>query len=78
MRDEIHIGKLIQDKMEKDRRSVNWLANELCCTRANVYKIFDKSNIDIVRLLRISRVLNYDFFSELSGLFCKIMNDTLT
>ena len=77
MRGEIHIGKLIHEKMEEERRSANWLANKLGCTRENVYKIYDKSNIDMVRLLQISRALNYDFFSELSGLFCKIKNDTL-
>jgi len=71
MRNEIHIGKLIREKMEEERRSADWLANELSCTRANVYKIYDKFNIDIFRLLQISRALNYDFFREISGVLCK-------
>jgi len=71
MRGEIHIGKLIRKKMEEERRSANWLANKLSCTRANAYKIYGKSNIDIVRLLQISRALNYDFFKEISFVFNK-------
>lgn len=71
MRDEIHIGKLIREKMEEERRSADWLANQLSCTRANVYKIYGKSNIDIARLLQISRTLNYDFFKEITVAFNK-------
>ena len=66
MRDEIHIGKLIRKEMKEQRLSTNWLANQLSCDRTNIYKIYDKPNIDVVRLLQISRALNYDFFNEIS------------
>ena len=69
MKEEIHIGKRIQEKMKEERRSVSWLAKELSCTKANVYKIYDKSDIDIVRLFQVSRALNYDFFKDLSAMY---------
>jgi hypothetical protein len=31
----IHIGKLIQAKMEAEGRSVTWLAKQLHCDRSN-------------------------------------------
>ena len=39
-----------------------WFAGELSCSRTNVYKIFSKKSIDTNDLLRISRILGYDFF----------------
>ena len=68
MKDEIHIGMKIREKMKEEGRSVNWLAKKLNCNRSNIYKIYEKSNIDITQLLRISRVLNYDFFSDITAL----------
>lgn len=40
-----------------------WLANELGLHRTNLYKIYDRPTIDTGLLLRISRILKYDFFS---------------
>jgi len=71
MKDKIHIGKLIKKKMKAKRYTAIWLAKELSCSRQNVYKIFDKDNIDIMQLLKISKVLNYDFFNEISIFFNK-------
>jgi len=66
MKDEIHIGKMISDKMEEEGRSVQWLAEKLSCNRSNIYKIYEKSNMDIIQLLHISRILHHDFFSDIS------------
>ena len=38
MKDEIHIGKMISDKMKEEGRSVQWLAEKLSCSRSNIYK----------------------------------------
>lgn len=62
----MHIGKRIKDKLKEDGHSVAWFAAQICCTRTHAYKIFNKENIDIEQLRRISRVLNHDFFSDLS------------
>ena len=40
----------------------SWLAAQICCTRTNVYKIYDKESIDTALLMRISKALKYDFF----------------
>lgn len=65
----IHIGQLIEEKLHEQGRSVTWFAVQLCCTRPNVYKIFRKENIDVYLLWRISYILQYNFFSDLSNEF---------
>ena len=69
MKDEIHIGKMIRKKMEEEGRSVHWLAEKLSCNRSNVYKIYEKSDIDVILLFHISQVLNHDFFNDISVIF---------
>lgn len=67
--DTIHVGHLIEQTLHTQGRTVTWFAGQLCCTRPNVYKIFQKDNIDIHLLWRISGILNYDFFKDLSDEF---------
>lgn len=62
----IHIGQRIEQKLRDQGRTVTWFAKRLCCTRSNVYKIFSKESIDTALLWRISAVLGYNFFHELS------------
>ena len=59
----IHIGKQIRQKMEERQKTVVWLSKHLSCSRANVYKIFEKYSVDTEMLARISAILNFDFFS---------------
>ncbi|WP_455587241.1 helix-turn-helix domain-containing protein [Bacteroides sp.] len=63
----MHIGNLIRQKMEERHKTVVWLAKELSYSRTNVYKIYDKSSIDTDVLLRISAILEYDFFELYSN-----------
>lgn len=58
----LHIGNIIKQKMIEQHRTVVWLAQQLSCGRANVYKIFDKRSIDTEVLKRLSVILNFDFF----------------
>lgn len=51
------------------RCNIAWLAAELHCDRRNIYRIFEKENIDIVLLARISNVLRHNFFADLSEWF---------
>ncbi|MBR6483282.1 MAG: XRE family transcriptional regulator [Bacteroidaceae bacterium] len=62
----LHIGKLIEKRFRAQGRSVSWFAQKLSCHRTNVYDIFARSDIDTLLLRRISEILEYDFFSELS------------
>lgn len=60
------IGKLIKEELIRQERSVTWLARKLSCHRTNVYDIFERENIDITLLARISRVLRHNFFKDVS------------
>lgn len=58
----VHIGQLIELELHRQERSVTWFANKLYCDRTNVYKIFKRGSIDSDLLLRISTILNHNFF----------------
>ncbi len=58
----IHIGKLIERELRWQERPVSWFARKLYCERTNIYDIFKRQSIDTDMLLRISVVLNHDFF----------------
>lgn len=60
------IGTMIKEELERQERSVSWLARKLSCDRSNVYRLFQKNSIDTALLQRLSVILNRDFFSELS------------
>lgn len=57
----VHIGKLIEQELRKQERSVTWFANKLYCERTNVYSIFKRESIDTALLLRISDILHHNF-----------------
>mgnify|MGYP002624723440 FL=1 len=63
----MHIGNLIQEELKRQGRSVTWFAEQLFYTRPHIYKIFSKATIDTGLLQRISRILNHDFFQDLSN-----------
>ena len=65
----MHIGNLIKQQLEEQGRSVVWFARKLSYSRTNVYKIFEKPSIDTNLLLRISSILNYDFFKHYTEYF---------
>ena len=60
----IHIGKLIREELNRQERTVTWFAGKLYCERTNVYDIFHRQSIDTDLLLRISQILNHDFFKD--------------
>lgn len=63
------IGELIKAEVEAQERSITWFANKLCVDRSNVYRLFKKNSIDTDLLMRISIILNRDFFDFLSNDF---------
>lgn len=56
------IGLMIKDKLRERKQSVVWMAGQLGCSRTNIYKIFKKKSIDTDELMKISLILNFDFF----------------
>lgn len=53
-------------KLRERERTVTWFAAKLCCTRTNVYKLFNKQTIDVLLLWRICHVLEHNFFADLA------------
>lgn len=58
----LFIGALIRKELRHQQKTVVWLAHELSCSRNNVYKIFQSQSISTHELLRISLILNRNFF----------------
>ncbi len=61
-----HIGCLIKKELERQERSISWLARKLSCDRTKVYRLLQKHSIDTYDLARISILLSHDFFADLS------------
>lgn len=59
---------MIKAELDKHPKAhtVTWFANELHCKRTNVYDIFNRQTVDTELLVRISRILEHDFFRDLS------------
>ncbi|MDE5628484.1 MAG: XRE family transcriptional regulator [Muribaculaceae bacterium] len=64
-----HIGHLIKDVFERQPRNctVQWFAEQINCHRSNIYDIFSRPTIDSGLLMRISRILNHNFFLDIAG-----------
>ena len=71
----MHIGEKIHEVVKERKISVPSLAEALCCTRKNVYKMFQKESVNTALLMRVSEVLHYDFFAEHS--LCLHFRDSL-
>lgn len=67
----IHIGKIIEEELRNQERTVAWFARKLLCDRSTVYAIFQRQSVNTDVLLQISRILNRNFFelyiNELNG-----------
>ena len=59
----IHIGSIIRQKLQEQGRSAAWLAKQIPCSRNNVFKVMRKPHISTDLLLRISKILDYNFFN---------------
>ena len=71
MSEQVKIGQRIRQVFDEKPKScdVAWFAARLHCERRNVYRIFERDNIDIIQLFRISKILNHDFFADLSEFY---------
>ncbi|MCR4774218.1 MAG: helix-turn-helix domain-containing protein [Prevotella sp.] len=63
---ENNLGTLIKEVANKKAISPNKLAESIGCTVGNIYKYFRKNNMDIQLLARIGKVLEHDFFYDIS------------
>jgi plasmid maintenance system antidote protein VapI len=58
----IHIGNIIRETVKRKGIRVTSFANEINCSRRNVYEIFRKKNIDTELLLVINEKLGENLF----------------
>lgn len=72
----MHIGKRIKQKLAEQGKTSLWLAQQLSYNRTTMYKIYDKASLDTQMLLRISRIMQYDFFKEFSQELGNILNSS--
>jgi hypothetical protein len=61
MKQTIHIGNKIRDKLKEDGRTVVWLAEKLDCDTSNIYRIFQKESMGSGQLFKISVIMGYNF-----------------
>jgi hypothetical protein len=62
-KENVHIGSWIEKKVSESPLSVAQFANLIPCKSGNVYKIFGKEWVNPGLLMKISKVLEFDFFS---------------
>lgn len=64
-----HIGQIIEKELHRQECLVTWFARRLYCDRTNVYNIFRRQSLDTELLLRISIILEYNFFQIYSDIY---------
>jgi len=76
MHDEVHIGKLIFQKLKEKERSVAWLARQISCDDGNLGRQLKNSrHIHAELLLRISIALEEDLFACYSEAVASLLED---
>jgi len=60
------LGNRIREVLKDREMTVTDFAESLSCNRQNVYKIFNKHDINTDLLMHIADILDHDFFGEIS------------
>jgi len=69
MAEKIHIGELISEVLQEKHIRVSEFAAMAHSDRTNMYRILKRESIDLSTLERYARILDYDFFRDLSEEF---------
>ena len=64
--EDFHVGHIIKQVFDEQGRTVNWFAKKMHCNRTNIYKIFEKPHLNSETIARASKVLEHDFFLDIS------------
>ena len=62
----IHVGSLIRAELNRQNRSVTWLAEQLGIERTNCYRFLRAQSLHTDQLARISVAMQHDFFADCS------------
>ena len=65
---------MIEREMLRQEKSTHWLAQEIHHERSSIYKIYHRESLDVKLLMRISLLLNHDFFEDMSKI---VFSDTI-
>lgn len=58
---------MVKRELKAQGRTVVWLARTINMERSSVYKIFERNTLDVGLLIRISLVMDHDFFQDVSN-----------
>jgi len=67
----VHIGRIIEEELKRQKRTKAWLAREVNCERTNIYNVLKSADINTSMLMRISKALNKNLFANYSREFQK-------
>ena len=62
----LHIGKLVKAKLKERAHTCVWLAQQMDCSRTNLYKIFNKEYVGSRDLAKLSLILHFNFFEVIA------------
>lgn len=60
------MGKRIREILRRKGHSVVWFCRQVPCSRSNAYRIFLMESMNSGLLTRISKILDHDFFKDVS------------
>jgi len=64
--EDFHIGNCIKAELDRQGRSITWLAEEVHYSRENLYKVLRNPWINTDLLFKVSDALHHDFFKDCS------------
>lgn len=67
MEEEFHIGHRIKEYINSHGIKLQWLSGQMHCHRNTLYNLFERKWIDSDLLMKLSLLLEHDFFAEFSG-----------
>ena len=66
MDENFHMGKLIRAELDRQEHSVSWFARKVQTEYSNCFYIFKRQFVDVDLLMKISIVLQHNFFVEMA------------
>lgn len=57
---------MVKRELKTQGRTVVWLARTINMERSSIYKMFERNTLDVSLLIRISLVMDHDFFQDIS------------
>ncbi len=66
LEEDYHVGQRIMTVLKEKGRSIAWFAERMNSDRSNMYKILARPHLNSEFILRASRILNHDFFKDIS------------